>query len=223
MNNKIYVQFGAGNEAIPGWLNFDASPTLRIQKIPLFGRIVRPWLNCVFDDEIQYGDIVKGLSLKDNSVDGLFCSHVLEHLTLADFSLSLNNCYRYLKQGGIFRIIVPDLDWYITRYLSEIKSSDADVVKEASIKFIRGTNLGMEQSRLKFSTRIIDAFSGRGHRWMWNFDSLSSALIEHGFVDIKKFEQGQCDDELFIRPERNHQFGDKGQGYGLAIECHKPN
>lgn len=98
-DNKLYVQFGAGNEAIPGWLNFDSSPTLVIQKIPLLGRLLRSKLNCIFDDDVRYGDIVKGLPIRDNSVDGLFCSHVLEHLSYAGFHTALDNSYRYLKRG----------------------------------------------------------------------------------------------------------------------------
>ena len=47
-DKKIYVQYGAGNQAVEGWLNFDASPTLRIQKIPIIGRLLRSKLNCVF-------------------------------------------------------------------------------------------------------------------------------------------------------------------------------
>ena len=36
-NNDLYAQYGAGNEAIAGWLNFDASPRLRLQKLPIIG------------------------------------------------------------------------------------------------------------------------------------------------------------------------------------------
>ena len=97
---KLYVQYGAGNEAVKGWLNFDASPTLRIQKLPLIGKLLRSKLNCVFDDDILYGDIIKGLPIKANSVDGLFCSHVLEHLSYADFYTALFNSFKYLKPGG---------------------------------------------------------------------------------------------------------------------------
>jgi len=115
--NKLYVQYGAGNEAVKGWLNFDASPTLRIQKIPILGRLLQSRLNCIFDDEIKYGDIVKGLPIHHNSVDGLFCSHVLEHLTRTDFDVALNNSFNYLKSGGEFRVIVPDLQIFIQEYI----------------------------------------------------------------------------------------------------------
>lgn len=220
-DQKLYVQFGAGNEAIPGWVSFDSSPTLVIQKIPVLGRLLRPKLNCVFDDDIKYGDIVKGLPLTDNNVDGLFCSHVLEHLSYSDFSTALKNCFRYLK-GGVFRIIVPDLEWYIRRYVTSKQGSDSTSVAKASIEFMKGTCLGLEESRLTIRRRLVDAFRGSGHRWMWDYDALSTALADHGFVDIKRFKQGECEDEMFLKPERDHQFGEKESPYGLAIECRKP-
>lgn len=99
-DQRLYVQYGAGNESVEGWISFDASPTLRIQKLPILGRLLRSRLNCVFDGDIRYGDIVKGLPLRPESVDGLFCSHVLEHLSHADCSTALKNSYAYLKRGG---------------------------------------------------------------------------------------------------------------------------
>lgn len=224
MNNnslKRYVQYGAGNQAVPGWINFDASPTLRIQKIPLIGRLLRSKLNCIFDDNVLYGDIVKGLPIKPESVDGLFCSHILEHLSHADFSLALDNSFKYLRKGGVFRIIVPDLEYYINRYKASLTSHSHDQRESAAIEFCKGTCFGMEGSRSTLTQRLNDAFANSGHRWMWDFFSLTKALSDHGFINIKKFYSGDCPDEMFLRPERPHQFGDSEVSV-LALECTKP-
>ena len=98
--NGLYVQYGCGNVAISGWQNFDASPTLRIQKLPFIGRLLQSKLNVVFDDEVLYGDIVRGLHIPAECVDGVFCSHVLEHLSLEDFHTALDNTFKILKRGG---------------------------------------------------------------------------------------------------------------------------
>ena len=38
--NGTYIQYGAGPSSCPeGWLSFDASPTLRLQRLPLIGRL----------------------------------------------------------------------------------------------------------------------------------------------------------------------------------------
>ena len=57
-NNDLYVQYGAGNEAIAGWLNLMLR-LARLQKLPIIGRLFRR--SIVFDEGIIYGDIVKGL------------------------------------------------------------------------------------------------------------------------------------------------------------------
>lgn len=222
MSDKVYVQYGAGTQAIDGWLNFDASPTLLIQRMPLLGRVLRSRLNCLFDDEIRYGDIVRGLPLTPGSVEGIFCSHVLEHLTYADFSTALKNSFSYLKSGGMFRVVVPDLQYYIDQYQRSKSSGDVRLMNDAAFQFCKSTCLGVEGSRKNISHRIIDVFRGSAHRWMWDYQSLSQALSEHGFVAIRRFSPGECEDEMFLRPERDHMFGPRESPYGLALECCKP-
>ena len=95
----VYVQYGCGNSCPQDWVNFDASPTLRLQRLPLVGALFRRG-STVFPAGVRYGDIVKGLSLADDSVDGIYASHVLEHLSLADFARALRNTIRLLRPGG---------------------------------------------------------------------------------------------------------------------------
>jgi hypothetical protein len=55
---KEYVQYGAGSSGIEGWKNFDSSPTLLLQRTPILGRLLKNFLNCLFDESIIYGDII---------------------------------------------------------------------------------------------------------------------------------------------------------------------
>src|SRR6266568_3068610 len=105
----VYVQYGCGLSCPEGWINFDASPRLRLQQLPLIGQFFRRGA-IVFPARILYGDIVKGLPVADDTADGVYASHVLEHLSLNDFWLALRNTIRLLKAGGIFRLVVPDLE-----------------------------------------------------------------------------------------------------------------
>ena len=213
--NRLYVQYGAGNEAVKGWISFDSSPTLLIQKTPVLGRILRSLLNCRFDDEIRYGNIVKGLPVRPLSAEGVFCSHVLEHLPLEDFHKALDNTYRILRPGGIFRCIVPDLELYIRKYIEAVSfnTKDADT---AAIEFCRTTELGIQKRRKGFVGKLTEMFGSR-HFWMWDRYSLSKSLLEHGFDKIHTFTKSNCDDPMFLLPERDHQFV-----RGVGIECRKP-
>lgn len=216
MKNKIYVQYGCGLEAPAGWLNFDASPTLRIQKLPIVGRILKPYLNCVFGAAVRYGDIIRGLPVADNSVDGVFCSHVLEHLSLDDFHKALDNTFFILKPGGVFRCIVPDLELYIREYIS-VLSGVPDSRHTASIAFCKESSLGRSTRKRGLVGRLSELYGNSLHRWMWDRYSLAHALREHGFVDVESFSKGQSDDAMFLLPECDYQFH---RGFGL--QCRKP-
>ena len=115
--NKRYVHYGCGLTAPVQWENFDVSPTLRIQKIPLLGRLVRQRLNAQFPENVRYGNIIKGLPVLEDSCDGVYCSHTLEHLSLVDFRKALANTKKILKPGGIFRCVVPDLESAARKYI----------------------------------------------------------------------------------------------------------
>jgi hypothetical protein len=75
------VQFGCGLCAPSQWRNFDTSPTLRLQKLPMVGKLIPSGPFGHFPENVEYGNIVNGLPISDDSVKLLYCSHVLEHLT----------------------------------------------------------------------------------------------------------------------------------------------
>lgn len=95
------VQFGCGLSAPESWQNFDNSPTLRLQKLPLIGIFIKGKNIPLFPKNVRYGDIVSGLPIKNGSCDVIYCSHVLEHLSLQDFRIAIKNTYNYLKPDGI--------------------------------------------------------------------------------------------------------------------------
>jgi SAM-dependent methyltransferase len=214
---KVYVHYGCGSSAVPGWINFDASPTLFIQKVPVLGRVLKPRLNCVFDPQVRFGDIVRGLPIESNSADGVFCSHVLEHLPLKDFHRALDETFRMLRpKTGRFRCIVPDLESFVREY-KEALAGPLEARGSAAESFCRETMLGIEERRRGLRGRLEQWLGNRAHCWMWDRYGLEKALRDHGFENVEPFEKGACDDEMFLRPERDHQFH---KGFGL--QCTKP-
>src|SRR4051794_31878603 len=126
----LYVQYGCGLCAPEGWRNFDASPTLRARSVPVLGRLANRLTP--FPATARYGDILAGLPVADQSVDGVYCSHVLEHLSQEDCRRALTNTYRILKPGGRFRLVMPDLRWLVDRYLADGTANAAGkLVKES--------------------------------------------------------------------------------------------
>ena len=77
------MQYGCGFDAPDGWINYDASPTLFFERIPFLGSFYTK-NEKRFPRKVLWGDIVRGLPHKKESVQGIFCSHILEHLSLED-------------------------------------------------------------------------------------------------------------------------------------------
>lgn len=208
----MYVQYGCGLSAPKQWTNFDVSPTLRIQKIPIIGSLLKSRLNTTFPANVQYGDIIKGLPIADNSCDGLYCSHTLEHLSLNDFRTALANSHKVLKKGGIFRCVVPDLEEAARIYIQELDSQ----VPQASLNFVNTTLLGIKDRPRGLKGFIQSFFGNSHHLWMWDHLGLAEELRQAGFTDIRKCTFNDSQDEMFKFVE------DRGRFYSAAaIECRK--
>ena len=212
MSQNLYVQYGCGLSAPKEWTNFDSSPTLRIQKIPIAGHLLRRKLNVVFPPNVKYGDIIKGLPVERDSCSGLYCSHVLEHLSLNDFRTALKNSYAVLKPGGIFRCVLPDLEGAARKYISRFDNG----TDNASLDFMDNTLLGVRE-RPRGANGLISIFFGNSHHlWMWDFRSLSQALQEAGFVKIRRAYFNDSEDAMYKHVESAGRFTD-----AVALECRK--
>jgi hypothetical protein len=197
---SLYVQYGCGLSSPDGWLNFDSSPTLRLQKIPVFGKLVK---KVRFPSSVLFGDIIKGLpGVKTSTCDGVYCSHVLEHLSLEDFRLALKNTYELLKVDGIFRCVLPDLETAIDEYVEDRAAGNS----EASLKFLEKTLLGINSRPKDFKGKIISLFGNSHHLWMWDKYSLEKELIKVGFKHVRRCSFNDSKDSNFTKVEDSGRF-----------------
>ncbi len=211
MNNTLYVQYGCGWDAPEEWFNFDASPTLRIERVPLLGRFLSSTLkgnSAQFPKNVRYGDIIKGLPLPDKSCAGIYCSHMLEHLSLEDFQNALLNTHRLLKQNGIFRLVVPDLAFYIQQY---IDGSDSP---ESALSFMNNTGLGELKRPKEALAQIKHVMGNSRHRWMWDWPSITRELDSTGFKAIRRAQFNDSSDPKFKEVERKERWDNC-----LGVEC----
>lgn len=207
----LYVQYGCGIMAPADWVNFDSSPTLQLQRIPLLGLFTKK--KVVFPPNVKYGDIVKGLpGITDGSCDAVYCSHVLEHLSMKDFYKALENTYKVLKKGGIFRCVLPDLEWSINRYIEQKKANNW----YASIEFMQSTMLGLEERPVSIKDRLIYAWGNSGHLWMWDEASLKQSLERYGYSSIRPCIFNDSKEEAFKLVEQESRFVSF-----IAFECVK--
>lgn len=188
----LAVQYGAGPSAVPGWMNFDSSPTIRLQRVPLLSRAAGA---IQFDADIIFGDVVRGLPLADGSCRAVYASHVLEHLSLADLRKALRETLRVLQRAGVFRLVVPDLEFETRAYLSSSSAERCHV-------FMKATALGQEVAPRGLEGRLRSTFGNSQHRWMWDEQGLTSELRSAGFVGVRRAQIGDAADPAFEQIER---------------------
>jgi predicted SAM-dependent methyltransferase len=122
------LQFGAGPNGLPGWLNSDLTS----------GDI--------------YLDLGHRLPLPDASFAYAFGEHVIEHITEAAGEDLMAELYRVLRPGGVLRLTTPDLKKIIAiyegrnprigqdeymRFLGEITEKEIDLPCQALNVYLR--------------------------------------------------------------------------------------
>jgi SAM-dependent methyltransferase len=212
----LYIQYGSGFSAPEGWLNFDASPTLRFERLPIIGRLVTK--NATrFPANTRFGNILRGLPVADGTADAIYASHVLEHLALEDCRAALRTTCRLLKPGGVFRLIVPDLHWRAAAYLAAAQAGAPD----ASARFMRSCYLGAETAPRGLLPSLKALLSHANHLWMWDEAAMRAALTQAGFVNIRRAAFGDNPHPAFAKVENIDRFVAHGHRE-LAMEAHKP-
>jgi hypothetical protein len=206
MTQTHHLQYGCGLSAPADWVNYDASPSLRLQRLPVIGRM--KGLGAVrFPAHVRYGDIVRGIPVRDGSCRAVYCSHVLEHLSLGDFKTALRNTHRLLTRGAIFRLVVPDLRVAAARYLAD--SSDG-----AAQQFMTETFLGVAERSRGLGGFLRGWLGNSQHLWMWDYPSLRHELEQAGFTGTRRAQMGDSEDPMFASVEDPMRWTD-----AVGIQC----
>ena len=202
---------GCGYTVGKNWINYDSSLIAFFDRIPILNLISK--LNKEkFPKEIKYGNIVKTKFCDDNLADNIYCSHVLEHVTLYDGKKMLKNIYDMLKPNGVLRIIVPSLEARIDRYN---KHKDANLFMES----LGCVNKNENNSFLK---KIRFLFGGARHKWMYDKNSLLTELKLSGFQNIRVCEFGDSGLNIFNEVENKDRFEEEnGNLKAIAFHCIK--
>lgn len=206
-----YMQFGCGMCAPEGWQNFDAGPAFWLQsRLPFLTPLLvkRGFPN--YPKNIRYGDVIKGLPIPQQSLGAVYCSHVLEHMALSEFRTALRNVFSYLRPGGVFRLVLPDIEQLAKAYVN-------DPDPEAASRFMHDSYLGEENLDRGIKAVPTAVFGRARHYWMWDYKGMKKELEAAGFTEIRRAQFGDSSDPRFQEVE------DIGRWTGcLGVECRKP-
>ena len=213
----LYIQYGCGLCAPESWMNFDASPRLKLERLIGARKLLKRTTGLVFPVNAKPGNIVTGLPVPDECATAVFCSHVLEHLPRADVALALQNTFRMLRPGGLFRLVVPDLQWRAARYIRSAAAEDPT----AADTFLEACSLGRMATPKGWIAWISGCLGNSAHLWMSDFSALKMLLEKSGFVGVRRCEPGDYDDPRFALVEDPSRFFDGGERE-LAMQARRP-
>jgi predicted SAM-dependent methyltransferase len=181
---KYKINIGCGKSPTDGWMNFDNSPSIMLANSPVkffFAKIFKLLnkeqiqnVNWNKNNKIIFVDAKKKIPLPNASVECIYTSHMIEHLSRDEAIFFLNESIRVLESGGILRIAIPDLKLVVSSY---VKNQDADVFMEKI--FVAPPPIN------NIKQKISLFFNGyRHHQWMYDEKSLTKLIKTLGFRKI---------------------------------------
>jgi len=151
----LFLNIGCGNCKLDGFINIDLEPTADMQL-----------------------DVRNGLPFDDDSVNGIYSEHFIEHLTQSEAVAFLRECRRVLKYKGILRISTPDLSNSVQRYLNNDwrEKSNLDTY-----------GFGWLNTPCEY---LNTAMREWGHKWIYDETELVRLAKYAGFYQFKRCESG---------------------------------
>ena len=172
------INVGCGMTVQQGWSNIDGSLNALVSKLPKFIILIAysltgarksftksEYFEILSNNIFVHHDLRYGLPFNESKVSHIYTSHFLEHLYPEQANLLLRDAYKVLQKEGVIRISVPDLEYAISLY----PHNKVDMLK-----------------KYFFINDESNTFSN--HKYMYDFNSLSSLLYEIGFQKVVKGE-----------------------------------
>lgn len=219
------VNLGCGPIGKEDWINIDWGILAILHKYSLIEKaLIRLNLfpkryNVLWPRNLKLYNCRKKLPFTDNSIDYIYASHFLEHFKKFEAERIVNDCSRVLKKGAVIRVIVPDLELLVEKYLKK----DIDYFKKLNDLISFDKEKGIDFNNFLLADILMDNFYPhfykteligikklmtffiRPHCWMYDYESLKYLLEASGLKNVQKkaFREGRVPDldRLDVFPE----------------------
>ncbi len=180
LSGREYLQLGSGESRLDGFLNSDF-PLNDKAELHLDARFPLPF--------------------RDQCLRGIYAHHVVEHLSYEDARALFKECCRVLKPGGIFRMVVPDLEVFLRCY------TDPDPQKRAKIYRLLPEHFMAElagRTPLEVADHIFRDNKFNRHLSAWDWETAALRLREAGFASVQRLSANQSADPMLAGHDKTH-------------------
>lgn len=167
------LNLGCGRVLLPGWLNTDRDPAPGAVAL----------------------DITRRFGLPDAVFDHVLAEHVIEHVELDAGRRMLAECARVLRPGGRVRVSTPDL----TR-IAGLCFPGRDAAAERYATWAAGA-FAPGAAGSTGAIVLNHAMRGWDHRFLHDEETLTRALRDAGFDDVRRHLYRASPDAAFAAAE----------------------
>lgn len=217
----LWVNVGSGPALPAGWMSIDGSWQAWLAGGGLAaslarlvtGRDVGHW-----PAGIVCRDVRRGLGLAPGSAAVIFSSHLIEHLHRAEALALLRDAHRALRDGGVCRVVTPDLGGLVDAYLNARQHASADAGDQLQAALLLHPATPPRTGAMLGWYRRATAFDH--HKWVYDGDSLCRLFVEAGFKtpEVKGFLQSAIPEDRLSQVEHTDRVCD---GAGICVEARR--
>jgi SAM-dependent methyltransferase len=217
-DGKAFLNIACGTRMSWEWANIDFSPYARLKKHTIFSALLHKVgllsqerydkLNRIDPDILHWDVLRRSIPFPDNTFDGIYHCHFIEHVQKTAAEAFLKECLRVLKPGGIMRVVFPDFEFSVKRYiiaLNKLHENDKsaheeheDAIYDILYQIVTDVpdHNKNEKPFVKFTERIIRGSGidmGWAHRWMYDRFSMKRVLEKEGFCSVRFLDAHKSD------------------------------
>jgi predicted SAM-dependent methyltransferase len=177
---KPKLHIGGGWRLLDGWLNTD------IELIPNVMRM----------------DATEPFPFAENTFQYVYTEHMIEHVPYQQGSRMLQECHRVMRDGGVIRVITPNLAAILGLYKDELWPDQEEYLQWFCRTFV-------QEGRLDAVYAINAMFRNWGHQFLYDERTLSDSMCAAGFRAVQRSALGKSP-HLELQNMENEQRYPKG-------------
>jgi predicted SAM-dependent methyltransferase len=170
-NGMTRFHLGCGTNFLRGWLNIGHWNHLEQGKI--YANVNETEGTFLLNHDLRFG-----IPADSGSLDAIYHSHLLEHLTYLEGLEFLQRCFDALKPGGLHRLIMPDLEAFAKAYVT-----NDDLLLQKYKEHVLASRAELYQTKASI---FMGMLHNHGHQCGYDWETLKWALERTGFTRIRR-------------------------------------